>query len=58
MKDRVFMITQLDSENGYAIGRRIFLLTNQQGFHKNFAKICGDMSIKGTLTTTKEILYV
>ena len=57
MKDRVFMITQLDSENGYAIGRRVFLLMNQAGFHKSFAKICGDKNVKGTLTTTREVLY-
>lgn len=57
MTDLVFMITELDSEYGYANGRRIFLLKDDPNFLKLFGKICSDKKIKGTYTTVKEVIY-
>lgn len=56
MKDRVFMITQLDSQT-YAVPRRIFLLQKDEKFISNFKNICADNTINQTLTTTREVLY-
>lgn len=56
MKDRVFMITPLDSAT-YAVPRRIFLLQNDEKFIKNFGNICGDKTISQTLTSTREVHY-
>ena len=55
-KDRVFMITPLDSET-YAIPRRIFLLHSDENFIKVFGKICIDKTVNQTLTSTREVLY-
>ena len=57
MKDLVFMITELDSNYGFATGRRIFLLKNDDKFIKAFNKICSDKKVKGTYTTVKEVIY-
>lgn len=57
MKDSVYMITQLDSQYGYAVGRRIFVLSNEEHFAKVMAKVCTDRSVKGTYTTSKEVVY-
>ena len=56
MKDRVFMITQLDDKT-YALPRRIFLLQNDEKFVDNFGKICKDKTITQTFTSTKEVQY-
>jgi len=56
MKDRVFMITQLDDET-YAMQRRIFLLQSDDNFIKNFGRICSDKEIRQTLTSTREVQY-
>ena len=57
MKDNVFMITELSSENGYSVGHRIFLLSNDERFCKNFSNILNDKNIKWTHTYVKEICY-
>ena len=56
MKDRVFMITPLDSET-YGMPRRIFLLQSDEKFVRNFGEICKDKTIVQTLTYTKEVQY-
>ena len=57
MKDLVFMVTELDSNYGYATGRRVFLLKNDDNFTKVFGKICSDKKVKGTYTTVREVVY-
>lgn len=57
MKDSVFMITQLDSPYGYAVGRRIFVLSGEEHFAKVMSKVCIDRNVKGTYTTVKEVHY-
>lgn len=56
MKDRIFMITPLDSAT-YATPRRIFLLQNEDTFIKNFSRLCSDKTVAQTFTSTKEVLY-
>lgn len=56
-KDTVFMVTQLDSEYGYAMNRRVFILGNLNNSGKVIASIFSDKSVKGMLTTNKEVLY-
>ena len=57
MKDRVFMITELSSENGYSVGHRIFLLANDEKFCKNFSNILNNKYIQWTYTYVKEVYY-
>ena len=58
MKDIVYMVTQLDSDYGYAVKRRVFILGNNNNSKKVLVKIATDKSVKGMLTTSKEVLYV
>lgn len=57
MKDTVFMITELSSENGYSLGHRIFLLANDEKFCKNFSNILNNKKIRWTHTYVKEVDY-
>ena len=58
MKDTVYMVTQLDSDYGYAVKRRVFILGNSNNSKKVLAKIATDKNVKGMLTTSREVLYV
>ena len=58
MKDTVYMVTQLDSNYGYAVKRRVFILETITIARKFWRKIATDKSVKGMLTTSKEVLYV
>lgn len=58
MKDIVYMVTQLDSDYGYVVKRRVFILGNNNNSKKVLAKIATDKNVKGMLTTSKEVLYV
>lgn len=58
MKETVFMIRQLNREDGYAAGRAVFLLSSDKKFGKLAAKILFDKTVRGTYTTGREILYV
>ena len=40
MKDTVYMVTQLDSNYGYAVKRRVFILGNNNNSKKVLAKNC------------------
>lgn len=56
MSDAVFMFTQLDKPDGKAIGRRIFLVKDNDNFCKMYANIINDKTIRGTYTYVKEVL--
>lgn len=56
-KDVVFMITQLDSEYGYAIGRRVFILKSNDNYGKMLGKVATDKNVQGMLTTSREVLW-
>lgn len=58
MKDTVYMVTQLDSDYGYVVKRRVFILGNNNNSKKVLAKIATDKNVKGMLTTSREVLYV
>lgn len=57
MKDRVYMITQLDSEYGYDVGRRLFVLSSLNNSSFVIKKIIFDKNVKGMYTTSREVLY-
>ena len=56
MKDTVYMITELDGENGFARDRRIFILEDSDNFANVFAKIVTDKNIRGMYTTNRKVL--
>ena len=56
-EDYVYMVTQLDSEYGYAVNRRVFIVGALNNSAKIITKIFSDKSVKGMLTTGKEVLY-
>lgn len=55
--DNVYMVTQLDSNYGKAVKRRIFILGSVNNSAKIMTRIFCDREVKGMLTTQKEVLY-
>ena len=57
MKDTVYMVTQLDRDYGFAVKRRVFILSSANNSKKILSKIAIDKNVLGMLTTSKEVLY-
>ena len=57
-KSLVFMITQLDSYYGYAVGRYIFINGDEPNYLKTLCGVINDKEVKGTYTLVREVCYV
>ena len=57
MEDTVYMITQLDSEEGFDAGRRVFVLRNLENYREVFSNMITDKEVKGMYTTSRKVQY-
>lgn len=57
MEDTVYMITQLDSEEGFDTGRRVFVLRSLENYREVFSNMITDKEVKGMYTTSREVQY-
>lgn len=57
MIDTVFMVTQLDSDEGYSVGRRVFILKSNNNYSNIITKMIVDKNVKGMYTSSRKVLY-
>ena len=56
MKNLVFMITELDSYYGYAVGRYVFVNGDLDNYLQVLCNTVNDKKVKGTYTLVREVL--